>query len=64
MNKHILNLHRLCEKMAVRYGEDDALVMEFRQEIAAHEAKKSKEAASANLRRRKGDVGRTAQAAH
>ena len=50
--------------MAARYGNDDPLVLEFWQEIAMHEAKKSKEAASTNLRRRKSDVGRTAQAAH
>ena len=52
MTKHIQNLHRLCEKMAARYGEDDTLVLELKQEIMICEAKKTRDANRENLRRR------------
>jgi hypothetical protein len=64
MNKHIQNLQRLCEKMEARYGKDDDFVMELRQELAKYEAKKARDAAAANLRRRKGDGGLTARPVH
>ena len=64
MSKHIQNLHRLCEKMEARYGKEDDFVLELRQEITVLEAKKSKDTAAANLRRRKGDSLTTPQPLH
>ena len=55
MSKHLQNLQRLCQKMQARYGEDDALVMELKQELALLEARKSRNRAAANQGRRTWD---------
>lgn len=37
MNKHTIQLERLCQKFQIRYGVDDALVKQLRDEIARSE---------------------------
>ena len=64
MSKHLQNLQRLCQKMQVRYGESDIFVLELKQEIAAHEAKKIKNTAAMNPHRRKEDQSALAQRLH
>ena len=64
MSKHLHNLQRLCQKMQVRYGECDVLVLELKQEIASHEAKKSRHAAAVNPLRRKDDQSALSQLLH
>jgi peptidoglycan hydrolase CwlO-like protein len=53
MKKHIQNLQRLCQKLQVRYGENDDLVLQLKQELMSLEAKKSKNLAAMNHLRRK-----------
>lgn len=55
MSNHLQNLQRLCQKMQARYGEDDALVMELKQELVLLEARKFRNLAAANQGRRKQD---------
>ena len=40
MKKHLQNLELLCRKMQYRYGDDDELVIELRQELQSVIAKK------------------------
>jgi len=37
MSRHLDNLRRLCKKLQLRYGEDDALVLQVKQELEARE---------------------------
>ncbi len=37
MLKNLANIQRLCTKLQVRYGEDDALILELKREINALE---------------------------
>ena len=46
MSKHIQNLERLYQKMEVKYGKDDPLVMEFNRTLEERRAKKLTESAS------------------
>ncbi len=39
MSRHLGNLQRVLSKFQARYGEDDAVVQQLKQEIATHEAK-------------------------
>lgn len=54
MKKHLQNLELLCNKLQYRYGNDDDLVLQLKQEI---EALKAKKLAKANQDRRMGDKG-------
>jgi hypothetical protein len=56
MKKHIQNLQRLCQKLQARYGEDDDLVLQLKQELTSLETRKSKNLAAANHNRRKQDM--------
>lgn len=60
MKKHIQNLERLCQKMQVRYGEEDDLVLLLKQELTTLEVKRIRSHGAANLSRRKLDQGRSA----
>jgi len=64
MKKHIQNLQRLCQKMQVRYGEGDDLVLQLNQELTALEAKKSRNLAAANHNRRKQDKDQSTTPLH
>lgn len=46
MSKHIQNLERLYQKMEVKYGKDDPLVMEFNRTLEERRAKKLTESAN------------------
>lgn len=37
MSRHLDNLRRLCRKLQLRYGEDDALVSQVRHALEARE---------------------------
>jgi peptidoglycan hydrolase CwlO-like protein len=56
MKKHIQNLQRLCQKMQVRYGEDDDLVLQLKLELASLEAKKAKNRDATKHNRRQQDT--------
>ncbi len=64
MHKHLQNLQRLCQKMQARYGEDDELVMQLKQEMAAFEAKAAKDSEAFNKGRRRLDLTPAALAVH
>lgn len=64
MKKHIQNLQRLCQKMHIRYGEGDDLVLQLKQELTALEAKKSRNLAVVNQNRRKQDIDQSATPLH
>ena len=64
MSKHLQNLQRLCKKMQDRYGEDDALVMELKQELVLLEARKFRNLAAANHGRRKQDRRESSPSLH
>lgn len=55
MRKKLQNLERLCQKMEARFGEDDELVLAFKQELLSMREKLSKEVAAKNFGRRKLD---------
>ena len=38
MSKHLDNLKRLSVKLQLRFGEDDALLLQVRRELALHQA--------------------------
>jgi hypothetical protein len=63
MNKKLLNMERLCEKMHARFGAEDDLVLEFKQELSILREKKRKSRESANFGRRSLDEARAAQVA-
>jgi hypothetical protein len=48
MSRHLNNLKQLLSKMQVRYGEDDALVSQLRDEVQALEARKASESRPAH----------------
>ena len=64
MHKHLQNLQRLCQKMQTRYGEDDDLVIQLKQEMAAFEAKAAKDSEAINKGRRHLDLTPAAHALH
>ncbi|WP_114973612.1 hypothetical protein [Rhodoferax ferrireducens] len=64
MKKHIQNLQRLCQKMEIRYGEGDDLVLQLKQELTALETKKSRNLAAANQNRRKQDINQSTTPLH
>lgn len=64
MSKHLQNLERLCNKMQVRYGDGDNLVLQFKQELSALKKKKVKDLAAKNLGRRTVDKVAPAYSIH
>lgn len=64
MHKHLQNLQRLFQKMQTRYGENDELVMQLKQELIAFETKMSKETATFNKGRRHLDLIPPSHAIH
>lgn len=55
MSKHLDNLEILCNKMRVRYGDTDDLVLQLKQEISVVREKKIKELARKGFGRRSDD---------
>lgn len=55
MRKKLQNLERLCQKVEARFGEDDELVLAFKQELLSMREKLSKEVSAKNFGRRKLD---------
>ena len=55
MKKKLQNVERLCEKMQARFGADDDLVLQFKQELSVLQEKKRKTQESANFGRRSVD---------
>jgi len=53
MKKHILNLQRLHQKLLTRYGEDDNLVFQLKQEIKLAEAEHQKGKIGVDRRQRR-----------
>ena len=49
MSKHLENLERLCNKMQLRYGDTDNLVLQFKQELTSLKEKKLKTLSSRNF---------------
>ena len=41
MRKHLQNLERFCQKLQFRYGDNDELVIELKNELESLKAKKS-----------------------
>jgi succinyl-CoA synthetase beta subunit len=64
MHKHIQNLQRLFQKMQARYGENDELVIQLKQELIAFEAKMAKDTAAVNQGRRHRDLAPQSLAIH
>ncbi len=64
MKKHLQNMERLCKKMQARYGENDDLVVRFRQELSALQEKKAKSLAFKNFGRRNADKTIAGQSVH
>jgi hypothetical protein len=64
MHKHLQNLQRLCQKMQTRYGENDELVIQLKQEMAAFEAKVVKDSQAVNKGRRHLDLAPATHALH
>ncbi len=51
MRKHLQNLERCCQKLQFRYGGNDELVIEFKNELESLKAGKSTYPAWANPNR-------------
>lgn len=64
MNKHLDSLEILCNKMRVRYGDNDDLVLQLKQELASLEEKRTQALAKRNFGRRTGDKPVAAHAMH
>lgn len=64
MHKHLQNLERLFQKMQARYGDNDELVLQLKQELIAFEAKATKNRANFNKRRRKVDLSPPSYVVH
>jgi len=64
MNKHLDNFERLCNKMQLRYGDTDNLVLQFKQELHVLKEKKVKALAAKNLGRRTVDIAAPVQMSH
>ena len=64
MHKHLQNLQRLFQKMQARYGDNDELVLQLKQELIAFEAKAAKNRAAVNKGRRKLDLTPRSYAVH
>jgi succinyl-CoA synthetase beta subunit len=64
MHKHLQNLQRLFQKMQARYGENDELVIQLKQELIAFEAKMAKDTAAVNKGRRHRDLTPQSLAIH
>ncbi|ABM38847.1 hypothetical protein [Polaromonas naphthalenivorans] len=58
MKKRLQNLELLCNKLQYRYGEDDDLVLQLKQEL---EILIAKTLAKSNQGRRKDDTGAKAE---
>ena len=56
MKKKLQNLERLCKKMQARFGEQDELVLELKQELATLQEKKLKYFDSANVSLSSADI--------
>lgn len=48
MHKHHQNLERLYQKLKLRYGQDDELVIQVKHEIDSNEIKQSRSRPKAN----------------
>lgn len=64
MLKQLQNLQRLFQKMQARYGENDELVIQLKQELLAFEAKMDKDTSTFNKGRRHLDLTPSSQAIH
>jgi uncharacterized protein involved in exopolysaccharide biosynthesis len=64
MHKHLQNLQRLFQKMQTRYGENDELVVQLKQELTAIEAKVTKDLSAVNKGRRHLDLAPASHALH
>lgn len=64
MNKHLESLDILCNKLRVRYGDNDDLVLQLKQELSVLKEKRTKDLAKRNFGRRAGDKCVAAPAFH
>jgi hypothetical protein len=64
MSKHLDSLERLCKKMQLRYGDNDDLVLQFKQELSVLREKKIKEITTKNFGRRTVDKAPPAPLSH
>lgn len=64
MSKHLDSLEILCNKMRVRYGDTDDLVLQLKLELSALKEKKVKDLARKNFGRRTEDRQVQAHAIH
>lgn len=56
MTKKLQNMERLWQKMQARFGEEDTLVKEFKQELSALKENKRKNLLAKNFGRRQADA--------
>ncbi len=59
MSRHLTNLQRVVSKFQARYGEDDAVVQQLKQELAAQQA--SQPAGALPVPERRRTAGRITQ---
>lgn len=64
MKKKLQDMERLCEKMQARFGAQDELVLQFKQELAALQEKRRKNLVAKNYGRRRVDTVEAAAPVH
>ncbi len=64
MKKKLQNMERLWQKMQAKFGDEDTLVMEFKQELSVLQENGRKNQLAKNFGRRKDDAADSAKAMH
>ena len=64
MKKKLQNMERLCMKMQARFGEDDDLVLQLKQELSKLQENRRKSLEARSFGRRSADAANAVQALH